>query len=78
VRLGAEVDMWSQPETLLSVRNAYVRPQVFGAGGAVTAGVAVVAGFGLMGKLAYKSAGYLQGQPIDEGAYGYLGITYRP
>jgi hypothetical protein len=78
VRLGAELDLWSQPETLITVRNAYVRPQVLGAGGGLTGSVAIAAGFGLMGKVAYKSAGYLQGQPLDEGAYGYLGVTYRP
>lgn len=78
VRLGAEVDVWSQPETLLAVRNAYVRPQIFGASGGVTGAIAIAAGFGMLGKLAYKSAGYLQGQPLDEGAYGYVGVTYRP
>ncbi len=78
VRLGAELDLWSQPETLLDVRNAYVRPQVFGASGGVTGAVSIGAGFGAMGKLAYKSAGYLQGQPLDEGVYGYAGLTYRP
>lgn len=75
---GAELDVWSQPATLLDVRNAYVRPQVFGASGGVTGSVDIAAGFGVLAKLAYKSAGYLQGQPLDEGVYGWAGLTYRP
>lgn len=73
--LGGELDVWSQPETLLDERAVYERPQRRGINVALSADLRVVGRVSLTGKLAYKSRGYLVGEPIDEGPYGYIGAS---
>ncbi len=75
VALGGELDVWSQPETLLTDRAVYDRPQQRGMNVGLTGDVRVVKNIGLTARLAYKTRGFLTGQPIDEGVYGYFGAT---
>jgi hypothetical protein len=75
VALGAELDVWRQTETLFDVRNAYSRTEVWGTNVGATADVALTRAFGLVGRLAYKTRGYLAAQPIDSGVHGYLGVS---
>lgn len=70
---GAELDVWNQPQILLDVRNAFDRPQRWGANVGLAADWMFGSGFGVTGRLAYKSSGWLVGQPIDEGPHGYVG-----
>lgn len=73
--LGGEIDVWSQPQTLLDDRAVYDRPQRRGVNAGLTADVRLFQNVGLTGRLAYKTAGFLAGQPIGEGLYGYFGAT---
>ena len=73
--LGGELDVWSQPQTLLSDRAVYERPQNRGVNAGFTADVRVVKNIGLTARLAYKTRGFLTGQPLEEGVYGYFGAT---
>ncbi len=75
VELGGDVDVWSQPDMPLEARNDYVRPTSFGASLAAYATARVFGSLGLTGKLAYKSSGFLMGQPLGDGPYGYLGVV---
>jgi hypothetical protein len=75
VELGAELDVWRQPETLLDDRAVYVRDDVWGANAGGSIDVRVLGAVGVHGRLAYKSRGYLVGQPIDEGVHGYVGVS---
>jgi hypothetical protein len=75
VRAGGELDVWSQPETLLDERAVYRRPQLTGVNVGATADVRVVRNIGVLGRLAYKTSGYLSGQPISSGVYGYVGAS---
>lgn len=72
---GGELDVWSQPETLLDDRAVYDRPQRRGFNVGLSGDVRVVGGVGLTARLAYKTRGYLVGQPIDDGVYGYIGAS---
>ncbi|MDB4997492.1 MAG: hypothetical protein JWM74_4924 [Myxococcaceae bacterium] len=75
--LGGELDVWTQPETLLVERNVYERTQILGANVAAHATLYLGERFGITGKLALKSRGYLMSEPIAGGPYGYLGIAVR-
>jgi hypothetical protein len=75
VELGGELDVWNQPETLLDVRDAFDRPQLWGMNAGASADVVLTRGFGLTARLAYKTAGWLAGQPIEAGLHGYAGVT---
>ncbi|MBI5543614.1 MAG: hypothetical protein HY901_06985 [Deltaproteobacteria bacterium] len=70
--LGAEVDLWDQP----AWRGEFGpgAPNNAGINFALDAAVEIGLGLGLTGKLAYKTPGYLMGQPMAEGVYGYLGV----
>lgn len=73
--LGGEFDMWSQPETLLDDRGVYERPQVRGINAGLSGDLRVIGGIGLVARVAYKTRGYLAGQPTDDGLYGYVGAS---
>jgi hypothetical protein len=75
VTAGAELDVWNQPETLFDVHAAYTRPQVWGMNAGVSADVRLVGALGMTARLAWKSKGWLTGQPIDEGLYGWVGAS---
>lgn len=77
VSLGAALDGWSQPELLPSERNAYEREQRIGGSAALRATWMFADHFGLTGKLAVKTRGYLAAQPIDVGPYGFAGLAVR-
>jgi hypothetical protein len=78
VSLGAELDVWNQPALLLEQRNVYDPPQRWGVNGGAFGTWTLFGSLGITGKIAYKSSGYLMGQPIDAGAYGYFGVTIAP
>ena len=42
---------------------------------ALSGDLRIYGGVGLTARLAYKTRGYLAGQPIDEGLYGYVGAS---
>jgi hypothetical protein len=73
--LGGELEAWSQPEMLFDARAVYERPQRRGVNVGVSGDVRVIGGVGITGKLAYKTSGYLAGQPVSEGLYGYVGAS---
>ncbi|HSO39620.1 MAG TPA: hypothetical protein VLT33_44140, partial [Labilithrix sp.] len=75
VSLGAELDVWSQPQTLFDDRAVYERPQSRGVNAGATGDVRVYRNVGLTARLAYKTRGYLTGQPIDQGLHGYFGLS---
>jgi hypothetical protein len=75
VRVGAELDVWNQPETLLDVHAAYDRAQQWGMNAGVSADVRIYGALGATARLAWKSRGWLTGAPIDEGLHGWLGAS---
>ena len=75
--VGAGVDAWVQPETLLHDRGVFDRELQTGGNVEGEGVVALTDRLGFTVKLAYKTRGYLAGQPLDEGAYGYAGFTLR-
>jgi hypothetical protein len=78
VTLGGEVDVWRQPGDFLdpTLRRNPTEPVGMNAG--VYARLAVLGAVGVTGKLAYKTSGYLMGEPIAEGFYGYVGVSVTP
>lgn len=75
--LGAEVDAWTQPELLFDVRSAYDRTQKLGLNAGGYATVYLGDAIGVTGKLALKSRGYVMGEPLAGGPYGYVGLAVR-
>lgn len=81
LNLGCELDVWRQPEILLGARGLYRFPQRLGVNGGVYADARFwrsangEASAALSGKLSIKTEGYLMGQPVGAGAYGYLGLS---
>jgi hypothetical protein len=76
--VGGELDVWSQPEVLVEERNVYERPQIRGMNVGASVDIRVIDRVGITGKLAYKTRGYLAGQPLDDGPYGYFGLSIAP
>lgn len=76
--LGAEVDVWVQPQTVFGVRNLYERPLTAGINYGVSAQLYLYGPVFLLGRVAYKTQGYVMGQPLGEGAHGYFGVGIRP
>lgn len=78
VGLGAELDVWDQPEVLPDVRGAYDRPNRFGVNVGALMDIGVIERVGVTARLAYKTSGYLMGQPLAEGVHGYVGLRVTP
>jgi hypothetical protein len=84
--LGGDVDVWSQPPVLaaqgvaLGGLGASRLPtnEAPGASFGVYARLAVLGKLGVTGKLAYKTSGFLMGEPVGEGLYGYVGVSVEP
>jgi hypothetical protein len=74
LRLGADLDFWVQPQILLDEKNVFTRPTLLGGNVAARADLTLFGDVGLILKLAYKTRGYLMGQPIDPGLYGFAGF----
>lgn len=72
--LGAELDLWRQPE-LLDARSVFERPQRLGLNAGAFFDVRVASIFGVTGKIASKTPGWMIGQPVGGGLHGYLGIS---
>lgn len=73
--LGAELDLWRQPEMLLDARGVYDRPQRLGLNAGAFFDVRVASIFGITGKIASKTPGWVVGQPVSGGLHGYLGVS---
>jgi hypothetical protein len=73
--LGAELDLWRQPEILLGAREVYERPQRLGFNAGAFFHVRIASIFGVTGKVAAKTDGWVVGQPVLGGLYGYLGVS---
>jgi hypothetical protein len=74
VQLGADLDLWAQPEILLAERNVFSRPTLLGGSIAGRLDMTIAGGVGVIAKLAYKTRGYLMAQPVEAGTYGFAGI----
>lgn len=72
--LGAEADAWNQPELRLTEG-----PTAGGWGGAlkVNAGLQLYQSLGLHLSLGYKTAGYLEGEVLDESPIIRVGLMFR-
>ncbi len=75
VTLGAELDVWRQPEILLGERGVYERAQRVGVNAGVLLDVRLTGILGITGKLAAKTPGFVVGQPIGGGVHGYAGVS---
>jgi hypothetical protein len=75
LELGGELDLWNQPEILFEHRNVFLRPNTWGASTALHATWRIYRPIGIIGKLGAKTHGYLMGQPVDAGIYGYVGLS---
>ena len=78
IAIGAELDVFVQPQTVFTVRNLYERPLIVGVNYAVSAELLLYGPLGVLGRLAYKTRGHVMGQPLDEGVHGYFGVFVRP
>ena len=76
--VGGELDIWNQPELLFTQRNVFERPNLWGAALATDLHVRLYDRWGLAGKIAYKSKGYLMAAPEDAGPFGYIGVWLAP
>ena len=76
--LGAEIDMWAQPELLFEQRFVFDRPNAFGMSAGLHVDWHIYDRLAVTGKIAGKTRGYLMGQPLEGGAYGYAGLTITP
>jgi len=77
-RLGAELDLWRQPALMFERRHLFDRPQHVGGQVGVHVQWPVVGPVGVVGKLAYKTDGYVMAQPLGAGPVGYLGLSVTP
>ncbi len=75
VRLGGELDLWRQPELLLDQRGVFDPPMRLGMNAGLFGDVRITDVFGLTGKLAAKTPGYVAGQPLEGGLHGYVGAS---
>lgn len=73
--LGGELDAWYQPEILFEHPGVFDPLNRAGVGVGLYADVKVLGHVGITGKLAYKTRGYVMGQPTDGGFYGYVGFS---
>ena len=76
VELGASIDLWLQPELLPEYRNAYDGRTLPGVSGMVEATWRPLEHFGLVAQVGAKSRGYVMGQPITEGVFGFAGAAF--
>ena len=76
--IGGELDLWHQPELLFDQRNVFDRPTLWGGALAADAHIRICQRWGLAGKIAVKSKGYLTAAPQEAGAYGYVGVWLAP
>jgi hypothetical protein len=81
--LGGELDVWSQPELLLdqpvpgvAMFSSADRPVRGGVSVGVYWNWIVWRRIGVVGKLSYKTKGYMMGQPLEQGLYGYFGLCF--
>jgi len=77
-RLGAEVDLWRQPDLMFERVHLFDRPQQPGALAGVHLDWRVHRQLGVVGRLAYKTEGYVRAQPLAAGPTGYLGLSITP
>ncbi len=75
LRLGADVDVWSQPQYVQNARNVYQREQVGGLAVAAAVTARVYGPLSLAGKLGVKTDGYVQAQPMAAGVFGFVGVA---
>ncbi len=75
---SGELDVWTQPELLFDQRFVFEHENQPGLSAGLLASWHVYGPLMLTGKLAAKSKGYLMGQPLDAGPYGYAGIALAP
>lgn len=77
VGINVAVDVWDQPEMLCDPSQAYVfnRPQRGGVNVAMALDWKLLGRVGLTGKLAWKTDGFLMGQPLGQGPYGWIGVA---
>jgi hypothetical protein len=73
--VGGELDVWDQPELVFGQRAVFDRDNRFGIGLALHCNWQIWNRFGIVAKAAYKTRGYLMGEPLDQGFYGYAGLS---
>jgi hypothetical protein len=73
--LGAELDLWSQPEILFDQRFVFSRDNLAGVNIGVHLSWKVYGQIAVTGKLAHKTRGYAMGQPVPAGIHGYFGVA---
>lgn len=73
--LGGELDIWYQPEILFEHPGVFDPSNRAGVGVGLYADLKLLRHVGITGKLAYKTRGYVMGQPTDSGIYGYVGFS---
>jgi len=78
IKLGGELDVWRQPDLMFERLHVFERPQQLGAQVGVHVEATVHRQLGLIGRLGYKSEGYVLAQPLAAGPVGYLGLSITP
>jgi hypothetical protein len=75
--MGVEIDAWQQPEMLFdpSYVNVFERPSRGGVSLALDLDWKIAWRLGVTGKLGWKTDGWLMGQPLAEGPYGWVGLA---
>lgn len=75
VTMGAELDVFRQPELLFEERAVYNRRELWGWNAGLSLEWRFRERMGVLGRAAYKTRGHVMGQPLEEGVHGYLGLT---
>lgn len=75
ITLGAELDVWRQPEIVRDERGLFDAPRRMGINAGLYGELRITDLVSITGKLSGKTAGYVSGLPIAGGPHGYAGLS---
>jgi len=77
-RLDSRIDFWNQPELMLGKEDGYISQSGWGVSAVVTGHLKNIKplGIGVLLELGYKTAGFLEGEPMQKGIVFRMGLTY--
>ncbi|MBD3413089.1 MAG: hypothetical protein GF421_01490 [Candidatus Aminicenantes bacterium] len=76
--LDSRINFWNQPELILGNGEGFVRHHGWGGSAVLTGHLKNIKslGIGVLLELGYKTAGFLEGEPLQKGIVFRMGLTY--
>lgn len=76
--LDSRIDLWNQPELMLGKEEGYISQSGWGGSAVMTGHLKNIKplGIGMLLELGYKTAGFLEGEPLQKGIVFRIGLTY--